>query len=570
MSALSPNEGSSGAVREKEAVVEEVLSGSISSSGIDVPQQIETAGSPTYPPLAKTILVALALYIAVFLVSLDRLIVATATPKITDHFHSIGDIGWYGSSYMLAASASQLTYGRIYTFYPIKWVFLLSIFVFEVGSAICGAAPSSFILILGRAIAGLGTAGIYSGAVIIIALTVPLRLRPVFQGAVGAIIGVSSVLGPILGGVFTTEVSWRWCFYINLPLGGLAVVAIFFLLDVPPPEKGDWSLREKFNQLDPIGNLLMAPAVTCLLLALQWGGTTYDWSNWRIIFLFGMFGTLFGIFAFVEYRLEEKAMVPPRIFKQRSVLAGIVFTMCTSASTMVMLYYLPIWFQAIKNVDAEKSGIMNLPLVLAMVVGSIGSGSLVSLLGYYNPFMFAGVIFMSIGAGLLSTFQPDADHPKWIGYQVIFGFGLGLGVQQANVAVQTCLDPVDIPVGASLLMFSQQLNGAVFLAVAQNLFTNFLTANLNDIEGSYATWVIASGATTIRKLVAPAKLAVVLKAYSDAIMKTFVLALAMSCLALFPTLAMEWKNVKRVAKGIENGDNASGSSDNTRQPLGAC
>ncbi|PWY95398.1 MFS general substrate transporter [Aspergillus sclerotioniger CBS 115572] len=167
-------------------------------------RQNEPQGTPAYPPMAKIIPIMLAIYIVMFLVALDRLIVATATPQITDHFHSTNDIDWYGSAYMLTASASQLIYGRIYTFYPTKWVFIISILIFEIGSAICGAAPTSVALIIGRAIAGIGTGGISSGAVIIIALTVPLHLRPAFQGFAGAIFGIASVLGPILGGVFTT------------------------------------------------------------------------------------------------------------------------------------------------------------------------------------------------------------------------------------------------------------------------------------------------------------------------------------------------------------------------------
>ncbi|OKL59477.1 hypothetical protein UA08_05261 [Talaromyces atroroseus] len=507
-----------------------------------------TAEEPKYPPLAETLLIMLALYMSMFLVALDRLIVATATPQITDHFHSTNDIGWYGSAYMLTASASQLVYGRLYTFYPAKWVFLFSIFVFEAGSAVCGAAPTSVALIIGRAIAGVGSGGISSGIVLIIVLIVPLRQRPAFQGFAGAIFGIASVLGPVLGGIFTTEVSWRWCFYINLPFGGAAMLAIFFLLDVPPPRNGNWSLKQKLLQLDPVGNLFLMPSVVCLILALEWGGTTYSWANWRIIFLFVLFGGLFAIFVYVEICRQEDALVPPRIFKQRSVLAGIVWTMCTSAGMMVMLYYLPIWFQAIKGVDAEKSGIMNLPLVLSMVVGSIGSGVLVSVLGYYNPFMLAAVVLMSVGAGLLTTFTPTTGHEKWIGYEFIFGLGLGLGLQQANVAVQTCLAPVDVSIGASLLVFSQQLNAAVFLAIAQTLFDNFLVDNLDGVHGIDVSTVVGAGATALRQGMVPdSKLAAVLEAYNQALTKTFILGVVMSCLALFPGLAMEWKSVKKPA-----------------------
>ncbi|KAJ6013955.1 hypothetical protein N7540_008546 [Penicillium herquei] len=519
-----------------------------SSSQQDATKVLErslTTESTKYPPMSKIILIMLALYISMFLVSLDRLIVGTATPKITDEFHSVNDIGWYGSAYLLTSSASQLVYGRIYTFYPAKWVFIWSILVFEIGSAVCGAAPSSLALIIGRAVAGLGTGGISAGVMVIIVLTCPLQQRPMFQGFAGAIFGIASVLGPILGGVFTTQVSWRWCFYINLPFGGAAIVAIFFLLDVPPPRNGNWTIKEKVSQLDPVGNLFLMPCVVCLLLALEWGGSTYAWANWRIIFLFILFGVLAAVFVFTQIRRGDRALVPPRVFTQRSVLAGVFWTMSTSAGMMVMLYYLPIWFQAIKNVNAEQSGIMNLPLVLAMVVGTIFSGVAVTKWGYYNPFMFAAVVLLSVGAGLVYTFEPHTGHSKWIGYQVIFGLGLGLGFQQAQVAVQTCLATVDVPVGASLLMFSQQLNGAVFLSIAETLFENFLVGNLKKVSGVDAEKLVAAGATAFRDLVPASEMSVVVSAYSDAITRTFILGIVMSCIALFPALAMEWKSVKK-------------------------
>ncbi|KAJ5663847.1 hypothetical protein N7507_004578 [Penicillium longicatenatum] len=514
---------------EKSVVLDEKSSPDVAPQNVNAAlERSVTTESAKYPSLKKIIPIMAALYISMFLVALDRLIVATATPKITDEFHSLTDIGWYGSAYMLTASASQLVYGRIYTFYPAKWVFLGSILVFEIGSALCGAAPSSIAFIIGRAVAGLGTGGISAGAVIIIVFTIPLEKRPMYQGFLGAVFGIASVLGPILGGVFTTNVTWRWCFYINLPFGGVAIAAIFLLLDVPPPKNGNWTIKQKIAQLDPLV-----------------GGSTYAWSNWRIIFLFILFGVLGAVFVVVEIKLGERALVPPRIFTQRSVLAGFFWTMSTSACMMVMLYYIPIWFQAIKNVDAEQSGIMNLPLVLAMVIGVISSGIAISKFGYYNPFMFAAVVLLSVGAGLLYTFQADTGHPKWIGYQVIFGLGLGLGIQQATIAVQTCLAPVDVPVGASLLMFSQQLNGALFVGIAETLFSNFLKQNLEQVSGINAAEVIKAGATAIRQYVPASKLSEVLSGYSDAITKTFILGIVMSVLSLFPALAMEWKSVKK-------------------------
>lgn len=188
------------------------------------------------------------------------------------------DIGWYGSAYLLTNCAFQLFYGKLYTFFSVKAVFLTAIFLFEAGSAICGAAPNSVAFIVGRAIAGVGSAGIMSGVIVVIVYAVPLHKRPLYQGMFGAVFGLSSIIGPLLGGAFTSKVTWRWCFYINLPFGGVAMVVIAFMLKVPDRDTTRLPLMKKILQLDGLGTAALLPGTICLLLALQWGGLTYPVS----------------------------------------------------------------------------------------------------------------------------------------------------------------------------------------------------------------------------------------------------------------------------------------------------
>jgi hypothetical protein len=182
-------------------------------------QKIQTRQDGTeYPKGLKLGLISLALCLSVFLMALDNSIIATAIPKITDQFHSLGDVGWYGSSYLLTTAALQLLFGKFYSYFSVKWTYLVAIGIFELGSLICGVANSSLTLIIGRAVAGLGSAGIFSGALIILAYSVPLEQRPMYSGFIGSMYGIASVSGPLLGGVFTDKATWRWCFYINLPI----------------------------------------------------------------------------------------------------------------------------------------------------------------------------------------------------------------------------------------------------------------------------------------------------------------------------------------------------------------
>ncbi|QDS68975.1 hypothetical protein FKW77_008988 [Venturia effusa] len=521
-----------------------------------------------YPSGPKTAVIMACLYISMFLVALDRTILATAIPRITDEFNSIDDIGWYGSAYLLTACGFILIYGRLYTFYPTKWVFLSGIFLFEVGSAICGAAPTSTSLIIGRAIAGFGSSGIFTGAITIMINTVPLHKRPMYQGLFGACFAVASVAGPLLGGAFTdSSATWRWCFYINLPLGGATIVGLVLFLHLNEKDKVHLPWQKQIRQLDPVGNLFFLPSIISLLLALQWGGTTYAWNSWRIILLLTVFAVTILCFIAVQVITRDTtATIPARIFLQRSVLAGSLFTFCIGSAFMTGVYYLPLWFQAIKGATAVRSGIMSIPLILALVIAAMLCGAMVQRFGYYTPFMYGSVVLASIGAGLLTTFHEDTNHSKWIGYQVLFGLGIGMGMQQSNLAVQTVLKHKDVPTGAALMFFWQSLGGTIFVSVSQNIFLDKFVKNLAKLPRGTIDprTLMETGATNIRKIVKPEDLDAVLIAYNDALMQGPMLVGAIIvCLAIFGALGMEWKSTKKnlPPKGANNRTDVESSAE---------
>ncbi|KAH8895438.1 major facilitator superfamily protein, partial [Thozetella sp. PMI_491] len=509
-----------------------------------------------YPAAKQTAVIMIALYMTIFLVSLDRTILATAIPQITDEFHSIDDIGWYASAYMMTACAFQLLFGKIYTFYSSKWVFLASIAIFELGSLLCAVAPNSPAFVVGRAVAGLGSAGVMAGMVMLTVDLIPLRKRPMWQGVAGCVMLVSAVVGPLIGGAFTTKLTWRWCFYINLPVGGAAILVMAFLLpangparvghkdDKPPTQK--LSLREKFEQLDPIGTLCFLPGIVCLLLALQWGGSTYAWSDARIIVLWVLFGLLTIAFAAVQVWKQDKATLPPRILKYRSVTASTWFAFCISGSMTTVSTFLPLWFQAIQDVNAIDSGIRLLPFIAALIVASIIAGGGVSAIGYYTPFLILCSIIMSVGAGLLTTLRVDASQAIWVGYQIIFGFGTGLGQQQAGLAAQTVLPSKDVPVGVSLKFFGQLLGGAIFVSVGQNVLSQRLVSGLTalNIEGLDPSVIVSLGATELRHYVPEQYLEQVLRVYNDALDGVFLACTVLAALSITGALLTEWKSVK--------------------------
>ncbi|KAK0625477.1 major facilitator superfamily domain-containing protein [Bombardia bombarda] len=517
-----------------------------------LPEQIaqsvqERDDGEEYPTGMKLGLIALALCLSVFLMALDNSIIATAIPEITDQFQSLPDVGWYGSAYLLTTAALQLLFGRFYTFFSIKWVFLIAIVIFELGSLICGAANNSITLIIGRAVAGIGSAAIFSGALIILAYSVPLHKRPMYTGLLGSMYGIASVSGPLLGGVFADKVSWRWCFFINLPVGAitLVVIGVFF----PDPQrqiKNDDTIVQRIMRFDPFGTLVFMPAVISLLLALQWGGTTYEWHSWRIILLFCSFAVLTLAFIFIQYKQQDLGTVPPRILFKRTVWAAGLYSFSLGAAFLGSVYYLPMWFQAVKGANAVESGIMNLPMLISVVVVSTLAGAAVTTWGYYTPFMLISSIFVAIGYGLLTTFQPDTNSQTWIGYQLIVGIGVGFGLQQPLMAVQTVLDLEDVPTGTSIIVFLQTLGGALFVSIAQNVFTNSLIEYIAEYVPQIPDprIILTMGATSIQTLVEPDLLPGVTQAYNDALTMSFVVFTAMACLSLIGSVLTEWKSVR--------------------------
>jgi EmrB/QacA subfamily drug resistance transporter len=505
-----------------------------------------------YPKGLPLFVITIALCLSVFLVALDNTIIATAIPKITDQFKSLGDVGWYGSSYLLTTCALQLFFGKMYTFYSIKTVYLISILIFEIGSAICGAAPTSVALIIGRAIAGVGSAGIFAGALVIIAYTVPLRKRPVYTGLVGAMYGIASIAGPLLGGVFTDKVSWRWCFYINLPLGAFTTVVILIFFHSPKrAAEKKVPLRERAKQLDLIGTSVFVVDIVVCLLALQWGGSKYPWSNWRIILCLTLFGILTIVFILIQWREGDNATIPFRIIKQRSVAAACWFVFCLGGHFFVLIYWLPIWFQAIKGATAFRSGIMCLPMILSLVVANTIAGGGTTAIGYYTPFYYGSVVFAAIGAGLLTTFEVNTGSPKWIGYQIIYGFGVGLGMQNALITVQAVLPLRDVPTGTAMAMFCQTFGGALFVSVAQNVFNNRLieeiAKNVREVDPRI---ILNVGATSLANAIPVRVLPRVQEAYNTALTETWYIAVAMVCFGAIGAALVEWKSVKGMKPGM--------------------
>ncbi len=306
------------------------------------------------------------------------------------------------------------------TFFPAKWTFILLVTVFEIGSIICAAAPTSTVFIVGRAIAGVGSAGSTTGANVILADLLPLQKRPKYQGFIGATFGLASIAGPLLGGIFASKVSWRWCFWINVPVGVTSLVVLILCVPNNPPtqNQSDKPLLQRLKSYDPVGSMLLIPGLTLLLLALQWGNNGSNWDSARV--LATLITSIVLILAFLVWQIwaGDNGTLPPRIMRKRSVAAGSLVSLGFGSVLIVVTFFIPIWYQAIKGHSAIRAGILMLGYFLSTVVFVIGSGIVVSKTGYYTPWLIAGTALMTIGCGLLTTYRVDTSTAKSIGFQV--------------------------------------------------------------------------------------------------------------------------------------------------------
>lgn len=459
-------------------------------------------------------------------------------------------------------------------------------------------AKDSPTLIGGRAVAGCGVAGIFSGALVTISLcsksslsysmylyiifsdvarlfssatTTPRGIRSLWRG-LGSGVSCWATFGRRfhrsyhLEMVFLYQVSVSFAndmgllsyadsiITSSLPIGGLAAAVVVLILHLPETKddsgKNFW---QKILELDLIGASLLIPAIVCLLLALQWGGNQYPWSDSKIIGLFIGFGLIAILFGISQYYLGERATLPPRILKNRTVWASSAFVVGFGGAFFLFMYYLPIYFQSVKNHSATKSGIDLLPILLATVFSSIFFGGLISAVGYYTPFLIFSTVLFCIGSGLITTYSTTMPTGRWIGYQILAGAGVGAGFQVPMTAVQTVLVQDDIPIGTATVMFFQNLGGALFISVGQSVFQNglvsYMRSNVQDIEPSVIT---NAGATAVRQVLSEMgkldELPAVVEAYMTGLIDSYRVSLALTCFAFVATLFIEWKTVKKGAE----------------------
>ncbi|KAJ2980414.1 hypothetical protein NUW58_g6949 [Xylaria curta] len=496
---------------------------------------------PRQESLVRSTLLFLSLGIAVFAGGLDANVVAPAVPAITDDFGSAEDAGCY-----LALSSCQMAWAQIYKSFPAKPVFFIAFIVFELGNLVSALAPNSAAVIIGRVIAGAGISGSFVGGLIIVSYIIPLRWRPIITAIFALVIGSTQTGGPVVGGALTSRLSWHWCFWISLPIGGLSLLLAVFGGPVKDPEGRRDGFKQFTEEFDIIGFILWVLAVVALTLTLQFGGGRFDWTSGPLIALYVITILLFVAFSFSQIRRGDRALAPGRIMKHRSFAASALYVLSMQAVKAQITYFLPIFFQAAQNKTALESGVATIPSFLSYFIFQIIANVCVSWLGLYAPFMLAGGLIGTAGTGLLSTLTTSTPAPSWIGYQILALSGFGIGFNGPQIAAQTIFrDHNDTPIALTIITTCQDLGGSLGISIGSAIFTSLVRQRVRQvIPDITAAQIFGAGITGLQALVEPEQRPLIAEAFAYGVRVIFYVSVALAAATAILACFVDWKSVK--------------------------
>ncbi|WVR05959.1 hypothetical protein IAU60_002986 [Kwoniella sp. DSM 27419] len=509
-------------------------------------KEVELQDQTNLLPVRQVITVFAGLTCALFCSLLDQTIVTTALPTLGKVFNRADISSWVGTAYLLTSTTAQPIYGRVSDIFGRKFTLLACLFIFLMGSLACALAQTMIQLIIFRAIQGFGGGGILTLSMIIVSDVVTLKERGKYQGIIGVVVALANSMGPILGGVFTEKASWRWCFYVNLPLTVISMFTVALLLPLRRP-KG--SMVEKLKKLDFYGSLLTLAWATLILIALSWGGSQYAWDSAAVIAPLIIGFAVLGVFLFVEWKVVSLPLVPMRLFKNRSVSACYMTTLFNGMAFYATMYYLPQYFQVVKRVSAIRSGVLTLPLMLVQTTTAFLSGIIQSRTGDYWWNLVVGFSIWTIGLGCLSSITATTEEWKLAVFQVITAVGAGQTFQTSLVAIQGGVERKDMATATGLRNFVRMLGGTISLAVGNAIINNRVRSHLQGtFDSQQLERILADPLQSSGMGLTASQMNDVINAYSQGIRGVFYFTTPVIGISVFITLAfVKREKIKRGA-----------------------
>ncbi|KAJ3007878.1 UNVERIFIED_CONTAM: hypothetical protein HDU68_003307 [Siphonaria sp. JEL0065] len=449
-------------------------------------------GNLDAPKVALTrtqfILVYIGIICAALMYSLDQTIVAPALHAMINDLGHTELVSWVGSAFMLCSGSTGILYGRLSDIFGRKPAYLTALVLFEVGSVVCATAQSMNMLIVGRAITGVGGGGIATLGVIIVSDIVSLKDRGKFQGLTGAIYGLSSMIGPVLGGYFTQNLNWRWCFWINLPVGCLTVLAITLFLKLPPVSG---NLNDQISRVDYFGAFLILSSIGALLAPIQFGGSTWSWLSAPIISLFILSIALLVVFVHVEMHIAKEPIVPMKIFKERVVVGFLAMSVAIGAAMFPVIYYNSLFYQFVYGMDAIDAGASTLPSMVTFVAFSIVAGMVLSKTGSYNIFFVLGPIIWILSTVYTAFLTKDSSAFMKITSNLILGIGPGMVYSTRISGIQLNVDQTLVAVVSGCAVTMSVIGGAFGISITGTILNNVITtSSASDVELQNAVGVL--------------------------------------------------------------------------------
>jgi EmrB/QacA subfamily drug resistance transporter len=510
------------------------------------------ADAPTPSFTHRQILIVFsALTLGMLLAALDGTVVATALPTIVGDLGGLNHLSWVVTAYLLTSTASTPLYGKISDLVGRKIMFQAAIVIFVAGSALSGLSQNMGELIAFRAIQGLGAGGLMAMALAIIGDIVSPRERGRYQGYTGAVFAFASVAGPLVGGFFVDHLSWRWVFYVNLPIGILALVVTTTVLHLP--------VTRREHTIDYLGAGLLVSAVTSLLLVTVWGGSEYPWASPQVIGLAVLGAVLTGLFILQEGRSPEP-ILPLRLFKNDIFRITTMTSFVVGVAMYGAIIFVPLFLQVVNGATPTRSGLLLTPLMMGMIIGSVGSGRIISRTGRYRIFPVAGTAVMTLGIYLLTRFEVHTGRLTQSLYMAVLGLGIGLVMQNLILASQNAVDRRDLGTATSANAFFRSMGGSFGVAIFGTILNTRLAANLSALTGGHPIdpSSLQRGPEAVRAL-PPGLRGPVVDAFANALHVTFLWGVPIAALGFVIALFLKeipLRETAHVGAVVEGGESA--------------